>query len=199
MNVLVVMSDTLRTAYLGCYGNRTIRTPNIDRFSRSGMRFTRAYPESLPTVPVRRAIHTGRRAFPFRDYKPVKWDIVYQPGWQPISNDEDTVAENFAAADYHTGFVTDTLPCFAPGYNFQRGFWQWEYTRPGRACLIRSGHRGRPNVVGSAGRSISAQKAGAQRCRGGAWGERASRSSVNDLFGNRWEKNLGCVFAILTD
>ena len=129
MNVVLVMTDTLRTAYLGCYGNPTIRTPNIDRFCRTATRFTRAYPESLPTIPVRRAIHTGRRAYPFRDYKPVKWDIVYQPGWQPIDNDEDTVAENLAAAGVHTGFVTDTLPYFAPGFNFQRGFWQWEYIR----------------------------------------------------------------------
>lgn len=129
MNVVFVMTDTLRTAYLGCYGNKTIRTPNIDRFCQVATRFTRAYPESLPTIPVRRAIHTGRRAYPFRDYKPVKWDIVYQPGWQPISNDEDTVAENLAAAGYHTGFVTDALPYFAPGFNFYRGFWQWEYIR----------------------------------------------------------------------
>ena len=129
MNVLIVMCDTLRTAYLGCYGHPTIRTPNIDRFCASAARFTRAYPESLPTVPVRRAIHTGRRAYPFRDYRPVKWDIVYQPGWQPMSNDEDTVAENLAAAGVHTGLVTDTLPYFAPGFNFQRGFWQWEYIR----------------------------------------------------------------------
>ena len=129
MNVVFVMTDTLRTAYLGCYGNETIRTPSIDRFCRTATRFTRAYPESLPTIPVRRAIHTGRRAYPFRDYKPVKWDIVYQPGWQPMSNDEDTVAEDLAATGVHTGFVTDALPYFAPGFNFQRGFWQWEYIR----------------------------------------------------------------------
>jgi len=129
MNVLLVVADTLRTAYLGCYGNRTIRTPNIDGFCRTATRFTRAYPESLPTIPVRRALHTGRRAYPFRDYRPVKWDIVYQPGWQPIANEEDTVAENLVAAGYHTGFVTDALPYFAPGFNFQRGFWQWEAIR----------------------------------------------------------------------
>jgi len=128
-NVVVIVSDTLRTAYLGCYGNPDIRTPNIDAFARRSVRFTRAYPESLPTIPVRRALHTGRRVFPFRDYRPVKWDIVYLPGWQPIGNDEDTLAENLAEAGYQTGFVTDTLPYFAPGFNFQRGFYQWEYIR----------------------------------------------------------------------
>lgn len=128
-NIVVIVSDTLRAAHLGCYGNDWIHTPNIDAFASSAMRFTRAYPESLPTIPVRRALHTGRRAFPFRDYRPVKWDIVYLPGWQAMANEEDTLAENLAAAGYHTGFVTDTLPYFAPGFNFQRGFWQWEYVR----------------------------------------------------------------------
>ena len=68
-NVIVVVSDTLRTAYLGCYGNRDIKTPNIDRFATSGAVFTEAYPESLPTIPVRRALHTGRRAFPFTSFR----------------------------------------------------------------------------------------------------------------------------------
>ncbi len=128
-NIVVVVSDTLRADYLGCYGNQEVRTPNIDAFAKRSMRFTRAYPESLPTIPVRRALHTGRRAYPFRDYRPVKWDIVYLPGWQPMDNEEDTLAENLASAGYQTGFVTDSLPYFAPGFNFQRGFWQWEYIR----------------------------------------------------------------------
>ncbi len=128
-NIIVVMTDTLRTAFLGCYGNPTIRTPNIDKFARQSVRFTRAYPESLPTIPVRRAIHTGRRAYPFHNYQPVPWDIVYLPGWQGMDSDEDCLAENLVAAGYHTGLGTDVLPYFAPGFNFQRGFWQYEYIR----------------------------------------------------------------------
>jgi len=128
-NVIVVMSDTLRTAELACYFDTDVQTPNLSAFAQRSVRFTRAYPESLPTIPVRRALHTGRRAYPFRDYRPVKWDIVYLPGWQAIDNEEDTLAENLAAAGYQTGFVADSLPYFAPGFNFQRGFWQWEYVR----------------------------------------------------------------------
>ncbi|MGC9319143.1 MAG: sulfatase family protein [Armatimonadota bacterium] len=128
-NIVYVMTDTLRTAWLGCYGSEAIRTPNIDALARQSVLFTRAYPESLPTIPVRRAVFTGRRCYPFRDYTPVPWDIVYLPGWQAMDRTEDTVAENLANAGYHTGFVTDTIPYFAPGFNFQRGFWQWHYTR----------------------------------------------------------------------
>jgi len=128
MNIVVVVSDTLRACELGCYGGPT-RTPNIDAFARGGVRFTRAFPESLPTIPVRRALHTGRRAYPFRDWRPVRWDIVYLPGWQAMRNEEDTVAEALARSGFQTGFVTDTLPYFAPGFNFTRGFWQWEFVR----------------------------------------------------------------------
>ncbi len=128
-NIILMVSDTLRLDHLGCYGNPDIRTPNIDRLARDSLLFTNAFPESLPTVPVRRALHTGRRAYPFRDYKPVKWDIVYLPGWQPMDPDEDTLAENLAGSGYHTGFITDTLPYFAPGYNFRRGFYQWDFIR----------------------------------------------------------------------
>ena len=128
-NIVVIVSDTLRVSHLGCYGNRHIRTPNIDRFAAQSVRFLRCHPESLPTIPVRRALHTGRRSYPFRSYRPLKWDIVHLPGWQPMDNEEDTLAESLAQAGYHTGFITDTLPYFAPGMNFHRGFWQWEFIR----------------------------------------------------------------------
>nr|MDO8111047.1 sulfatase [Candidatus Sigynarchaeota archaeon] len=128
-NIVIIVADTFRKDCLGCYGNTTIKTPNLDAIAKESVRFDNAFPESLPTIPVRRALHTGRRAFPFREYKPVKWDIVYLPGWQPMDNGEDTVAENLVAAGYHTGFCTDTLPYFAPGFNFTRGFNQWEFIR----------------------------------------------------------------------
>ena len=117
-NIVIVIADTLRTAYLGCYGNPDIRTPNLDAFAQQSTRFTRAYPESLPTIPVRRALHTGRRAYPFEGYKPIKWGTVYLPGWQPMADEEDTLAESLAAAGYHTGYATTTQHCWNPGYNY---------------------------------------------------------------------------------
>jgi len=128
-NVIVVVSDTLRADCLGCYGNRRVYTPNLDDFAKEAVVFDCAYPESLPTIPFRRSLHTGRRAYPFRNYKPLKWLTVYKPGWQPMDPDEDTLAENLADIGYYTGFVTDTQPYFSPGMNFTRGFYQWEFVR----------------------------------------------------------------------
>jgi arylsulfatase A-like enzyme len=128
-NVLVVVSDTFRTAYMGAYGNDWIHTPSLDRFAGQSVRFTNAHPESLPTIPTRRTLHTGRRAFPFRDYRPVPWDNVYLPGWQPMSSEEGTIAEALARQGYHTGFVSDVPHYFVPGMNFTRGFRQWQFVR----------------------------------------------------------------------
>ena len=60
--------------------------------------FPRAHPECLPTIPTRRTLHSGRRAFPFNDYKAVPWDNVYMPGWQPMSAEESTIAETLQQA-----------------------------------------------------------------------------------------------------
>ena len=128
-NILLVVADTLRTAYLGAYGNDWIQTPNIDRFAQESLRFTHAHPECLPTIPTRRTLHAGRRAFPFNDYRPVPWDNVYLPGWQPMSPDEGTIAEALVQGGYHTGFFADVPHYFVPGMNFTRGFRQWEYVR----------------------------------------------------------------------
>lgn len=137
-NIVVIVADTLRSAYLGCYGNDWIQTPNLDRFAAQSVRFTRAHPECLPTIPTRRTLHSGRRAFPFADYQPVAWDNVYLPGWQPMSRDESTIAEAMAGAGYQTGFVADVPHYFVPDMNFTRGFKQWRYVRGQSEDRLRS-------------------------------------------------------------
>ena len=57
-NVLFVMLDTLQFNYLGCYGNKEVKTPNLDKFAENGFLFENAYSEGLPTIPVRRALLT---------------------------------------------------------------------------------------------------------------------------------------------
>jgi arylsulfatase A-like enzyme len=123
------MSDTMRTAFLGPYGNHWIKTPALDRFAKESALFERAHAECLPTIPTRRTIHTGRRSFPFRDYQPIPWDNVYLPGWQPMAAGQETVAEALARVGYHCGFISDVPHYFVPGNNFTRGFHQWDFVR----------------------------------------------------------------------
>ncbi|MBW1774053.1 MAG: sulfatase-like hydrolase/transferase, partial [Deltaproteobacteria bacterium] len=64
MNLILVIIDSLRQDHVGAYGNKWIKTPNLDAFCRESALFSRAYPESLPTLPFRRSTLTGKRVFP---------------------------------------------------------------------------------------------------------------------------------------
>lgn len=59
-NILLILSDDHTAEFTGCYGNPTIRTPNIDRFASEGMRFTRFFCAAPQCVPSRTAFLTGR-------------------------------------------------------------------------------------------------------------------------------------------
>jgi choline-sulfatase len=59
-NVLVIMSDQHNRRFAGCYGNRIVRTPNLDRLAAEGLRFDNAYCPSPLCVPSRMSFMTGR-------------------------------------------------------------------------------------------------------------------------------------------
>ena len=139
MNIVLVVIDTLRQDHVGAYGNPWIRTPHLDAFARESVRFTRAYPESLPTLPVRRALHTGLRTFPYHGHHDFKGDFSGAPGWGPIPESQTTVAEALAASGYRCGFVTDCYHQFKPSKNFHRGFHEWSWVRGQETDRYRSG------------------------------------------------------------
>ena len=80
-NVVVVITDSLRKDHVGAYGNPWIKTPNMDALAKESLRFSRAYPESLPTICARRAIHTGMRTWPFRNWKAPEGEDIILQGW----------------------------------------------------------------------------------------------------------------------
>ncbi|HHE71407.1 MAG TPA: sulfatase [Chloroflexi bacterium] len=129
MNIVLVIIDTLRQDHVGAYGNDWIVTPNLDRLASESIRLTRCYPESLPTLPVRRALHTGKRTFPFHGHRDYKGDFSGAPGWGPIPEEQDTVAEILSAHGYRTALITDTYHQFKPSKNFHRGFQEWIWIR----------------------------------------------------------------------
>jgi len=129
MNVIVIMLDSLRKDHLGCYGNRWIKTPAIDGLAKEGVLFTRFFPEALPTLPVRRAMHTGMRTFPNRNYVPRKGDNVKIPGWEPIPESQVTLSEILRKEGYLTALFSSTYHMFKPSMNFHRGFDCWEWIR----------------------------------------------------------------------
>jgi len=59
-NVLVFFVDDLRTE-LGCYGSETALTPNIDKLSKEGVLFNKAYAQQGICAPSRMSVLTGLR------------------------------------------------------------------------------------------------------------------------------------------
>ena len=122
-NVILVIIDSLRKDHVGAHGNDWIKTPNLDALAGESLLFTRAHPEAMPTLPVRRAIHTGMRTWPTR---------APRFGWSPIPPGQRTLAEILSAEGYLTALVTDTyvqFPYRDPDLNFGRGFGAYRMIR----------------------------------------------------------------------
>ncbi len=115
-NVVVIMLDSLRRDHVGAYGGAHVKTPNIDRLAEESVLFDNAYPEGLPTIPVRTALFTGQRTLPFRP-------------WQPLEREDVTAAEIFSAMGYVCGLITDTYHLARPDMNFHKGFHSFEWIR----------------------------------------------------------------------
>ncbi|MHB0875037.1 MAG: sulfatase [Anaerolineae bacterium] len=124
MNLIVVMLDSFRQDHVGVYhGGQpafadvpACRTPNLDGFARDCIVFDNAYPEGLPTIPVRTALMTGQQTLPFRP-------------WQPLTKEDITVAEVLGREGYVCGIVSDCYHYRAPGMNFHRGFHAYRWVR----------------------------------------------------------------------
>lgn len=67
-NIIMVLIDDMGYADLGCFGDPGVRTPNIDRLAREGLRFTRFYVNSPICSPSRTALTTGKY--------PARWRIT---------------------------------------------------------------------------------------------------------------------------
>jgi len=126
-NVVVLVLDNLRVDHV--YGSRA-QTPNIDALMARGKSFTQVFPEAMPTVPARNSILSGRREFPFRDWRDYP-DLYPQPGWEPVENLGGTFTSVLRKAGYWTTYATDNpfLGFARPYRPFRRSFDAFAATR----------------------------------------------------------------------
>ena len=105
-NVIYIMADDLGIGDLGCYGQRQIKTPNIDGIAQNGMKFMQHYSGSTVSAPSRCALITGKHmghAAIRGNAKVAGSDgLLYET---PLPAGEVTVADIFKTKNYVTGCV----------------------------------------------------------------------------------------------
>jgi N-sulfoglucosamine sulfohydrolase len=107
-NILFILSDDHTAAHLGCYGDATVKTPNLDRFAGEGMRFTKMFTVAPQCVPSRAGYMTGRSAVSVRMTRfnsPLPRDVVTLP--ELLRKD----------AGYYTGVCRRSFHLDGPGGN----------------------------------------------------------------------------------
>jgi hypothetical protein len=122
-NVVFVLIDTLRADRLGSYGNERGLTPFLDELAGRGVVFSRAYAPSSWTVPSIASLFTSRHAAQHHVG-------AYE---SKLGDDEVTLAEKLAAADYATaGFFANFR--LLPKLGYAQGFSSWEavVSEPGK-------------------------------------------------------------------
>jgi arylsulfatase A-like enzyme len=96
-SIILILADDLGYGDLGCYGQKQIQTPNLDRMAREGLRFTSSYAGSTVCAPSRAALmlgqHTGHVG------------IRGNARNQTLHADEKCVAEVLQEAGYRTGMI----------------------------------------------------------------------------------------------
>src|SRR5262249_35914882 len=95
-NVVFILADDLGYGDLGCYGQKRIRTPHLDRMAREGMRFTQFYAGSTVCAPSRCALMTGLHT---------GHCLIRGNARQDLRPADVTVAKVLKAAGYTTGLV----------------------------------------------------------------------------------------------
>ena len=101
-NLIFVLADDLGYGDLGCYGQKKIRTPHIDRLAAEGTRFTQFYSGAPVCAPARctllTGLHTGHAHVRDNGELPTE-------GQRPIPDATVTLAEVLKSGGYRTGVV----------------------------------------------------------------------------------------------
>lgn len=101
-NLIWIMADDLGYGDLGCYGQKVIQTPRLDRMAREGMRFTQFYAGATVCAPSRSVLMTGKH----HGHTRVRGNAgANNPAAQALRADDVTVAKVLQQAGYRTALI----------------------------------------------------------------------------------------------
>jgi len=117
MRTIFVLFDSLMRSALQCYGGTAIDTPNFNRFAQRAITFERHFVGSLPCMPARREMHTGRLNFLHRS-------------WGPLEPFDQSFAQLLGAHDIYTHLVSDHYHYWEDGgATYHNRYSTWEFVR----------------------------------------------------------------------
>lgn len=99
-NIIYVLADDLGYGDLGCYGQKIVKTPQLDRMAEEGMRFTQHYSGSTVCAPSRCALLTG-----LHTGHSVIRDNEGRFGAKPLGPSDVTIAQVLKQAGYSTAII----------------------------------------------------------------------------------------------
>jgi len=101
-NFIWIMADDLGYGDLGCYGQKVIATPHLDRMAREGLRFTHFYAGATVCAPSRSVLMTGQH----HGHTRVRGNAgPGNPVAQALRPEDTTVARMLQQAGYRTSLV----------------------------------------------------------------------------------------------
>lgn len=118
MKAIIVFYDTLNRRYLPCYNpDSTTIAPNFSRLAQNSVQFENSYVGSMPCIPARRELHTGRHNFLHRE-------------WGPLEPFDDSMPELLKENNIYTHLISDHLHYWEDGgSNYHTRYSSWEIIR----------------------------------------------------------------------
>lgn len=117
MKAIMVMYDTLNRHFLPPYGCDWVKAPNFERLAGRAATFETAYGGSLPTIPCRRELHTGRCNFLHR-------------AWGPLEPFDDSMPLLLKNAGVHAHLASDGYHYWEDGAStYHLRYSTWEFFR----------------------------------------------------------------------
>lgn len=117
MKAIMLMFDSLNREMLAPYGCDWTHTPNFARLAKRSVQFDRCYAGSLPCMPARRELHTGRYNFLHRS-------------WGPLEPFDDSVPQMLKNSGVYTHLVSDHIHYWEDGgASYHNRYSSWEIER----------------------------------------------------------------------